>query len=72
MTQLNSKTVARNYKLHIPIFVDFQSLTTWDSGNQLTYPVKYIDIGYKDNLSTGKAIFSIRLTSKSHPDDIEI
>merc|ERR1719219_362260 len=29
------------------------SLTTWDSGNQLTYPVKYIDIGYKDNLSTG-------------------
>ena len=28
-----------------------QSLTTWDSGNQLTYPVKYIDIGYKDDLS---------------------
>ena len=27
-----------------------QSLTTWDSGNQLTYPVKYIDIGYKDDL----------------------
>merc|ERR1719219_3395919 len=26
------------------------SLTTWDSGNQLTYPVKYIDIGYKDDL----------------------
>jgi hypothetical protein len=27
-----------------------QSLTTWDGGNQLTYPVKYIDIGYKDDL----------------------
>ena len=26
----------------------FQSLTTWDNGNQLTYPVKYIDAGYKD------------------------
>ena len=25
-----------------------QSLTTWDNGNQLTYPVKYIDPGYKD------------------------
>ena len=28
--------------------IDFQSLTTWDNGNQLTYPVKYIDPGYKD------------------------
>ena len=26
-----------------------QSLTTWDSGNQLTYPVKYIGIGYDDH-----------------------
>ena len=26
----------------------FQSITTWDFGNQLTYPVKYIDPGYKD------------------------
>lgn len=26
-------------------------MTTWDSGNQLTYPVKYIDIGYKDDLN---------------------
>ena len=35
--------------LHVPFHL--QSLTTWDSGNQLTYPVKYIDIGYKDDLS---------------------
>ena len=28
----------------------FQSLTTWDGGNQLTYPVKYHDIGYKEDL----------------------
>ena len=27
-----------------------QSLTTWDGGNQLTYPVKYHDIGYKEDL----------------------
>nr|XP_040569630.1 LOW QUALITY PROTEIN: uncharacterized protein LOC121119077 [Lepeophtheirus salmonis] len=27
---------------------ELQSLTTWDSGNQLTYPIKYIDIGYRD------------------------
>ena len=33
-----------------PIELLLQSLTTWDSGNQLTYPVKYIDIGYKDDL----------------------
>ena len=25
-----------------------QSLTTWDEGNQLTYPLKYHDIGYKE------------------------
>ena len=23
-------------------------MTTWDEGNQLTYPLKYHDIGYKD------------------------
>ena len=34
-----------NAKTKISIF---QSLTTWDNGNQLTYPVKYIDAGYKD------------------------
>ena len=27
-----------------------KSLTTWDGGNQLTYPVKYHDIGYKEDL----------------------
>ena len=26
----------------------FKSLTTWDDGNQLTYPVKYHDIGYQE------------------------
>ena len=31
--------------------VHLQSLTTMDAGNQLTYPVKYIDIGYKDDLN---------------------
>ena len=29
-------------------FYDLQSLTTWDEGNQLTYPLKYHDIGYKE------------------------
>ena len=28
-----------------------QSLTTWDGGNQLTYPIKYHAIGYKENLN---------------------
>ena len=30
-------------------YIRLQSLTTWDSGNQLTYPVKYIGIGYDDH-----------------------
>ena len=34
-----------------------KSLTTWDNGNQLTYPVKYHDIGYTDerNLAAARA-----------------
>ena len=33
----------------------FQSLITWDSGNQLTYPVKYIDPGYEvENKASGQ------------------
>ena len=27
----------------------FQSLVTWDSGNQLTYPIKYHSITYKED-----------------------
>ena len=27
-----------------------QRLTTWDGGNQLTYPVKYHDIGCREDL----------------------
>ena len=26
-----------------------QSLVTWDGGNQLTYPIKYIAIGYGED-----------------------
>ena len=37
---------------NIACWLSLQSLTTWDSGNQLTYPVKYIDIGYKDDLGS--------------------
>ena len=34
----------------------FQSLITWDNGNQLTYPVKYIDPGYKiENRVSGQS-----------------
>ena len=42
-------------------------LFTWDGGNQLTYPVKYHDIGYKeppplvtDPPETGKNILSTK------------
>lgn len=27
-----------------------QSLVTWDGGNQLTYPIKYHSIGYKEEI----------------------
>ena len=33
----------------------FQSLTTWDGGNQLTYPIKYHAIGYKETQNENEA-----------------
>ena len=33
----------------------YQSLTTWDGGNQLTYPIKYHAIGYKESLNENEA-----------------
>ena len=37
-------------------------LYTWDGGNQLTYPVKYHDIGYKVFSTNNMKCFRIRLS----------
>lgn len=37
----------RHFKVLVPnIFIYVQELYTWDKGNQLTYPVRYNEIGY--------------------------
>ena len=46
-TDMSAKNLIYIYNF---VFIfGLQSLTTWDSGNQLTYPVKYIGIGYDDH-----------------------
>lgn len=40
---------SRGGNIYIKLFFCFflkQELYTWDNGNQLTYPVKFTDIGY--------------------------
>ena len=44
-----SDSIAYDIFFIILFYIRLQSLTTWDSGNQLTYPVKYIGIGYDDH-----------------------
>ena len=46
--QLKMKFKISFTRLLVLFEIILQSLTTWDNGNQLTYPVKYIDPGYKD------------------------
>ena len=47
---------AKNCWDQAPFSFLWQSLTTWDSGNQLTYPLKYHDIGYKDEVEEDEEV----------------
>lgn len=49
-------------KLHKFLF-KFQELYTWDRGNQLTYPVRYHEIGYNDTGRDEKSEYGDMLDS---------
>lgn len=38
-------------EFNVTMMYDIQELYTWDKGNQLTYPVRYHEIGYNQTAS---------------------